>query len=110
MVEMKDRQGHLALLLLVLLAVPQSSGGGPQTISSQQAKPARSVTCSVSNPSYSGWCRVTEDLPAGMPGKKVCLGVLRCLNNIRCIKTYCNTTQIRGGWRLEKVDVGSKKN
>ncbi|HXW04950.1 MAG TPA: hypothetical protein VD833_06955 [Vicinamibacterales bacterium] len=66
------------------------------------AAPGRApVDCTFSNPRYSGNCveRVT-------PGEKqtpvqACRVVLGCLNDPRCVKTYCNATTIRGGWILE---------
>lgn len=62
------------------------------------------VTCDFSNPGYSGWCRVTKRLRAGQRARGICRQVLTCLNDARCIQTYCNATTIRGGWRLEKVE------
>ena len=108
---MRNLNRTLPLLLLALLAVSRPSGGvAASAASDQRTNSARRVTCSLSNPRYSGWCRVTENLPEGMTGKQVCESVLACLNDVRCSKTYCNATQIRGGWRLEQVDTGSKKN
>jgi hypothetical protein len=68
-------------------------------------KLSRVVTCAFSNPRYSGWCRVTEDLPEGMSADGICRDILGCLNDVGCTKTYCNATEIRGGWRLEQVDT-----
>ena len=63
----------------------------------------RTVTCSFSNPGYSGWCRQTETVPKEKSSAGVCREILACLNNTLCTKTYCNTTGIRGNWKLEKV-------
>ncbi len=63
----------------------------------------QAATCSFSNPVFSGFCRVTPKVPAGGSAKKACLGVLACLNDTRCIHTYCNATTIRVGWKLESV-------
>jgi len=68
--------------------------------------PAR-VTCAFSNPRFSGWCRVTEDVPDTSTPEGVCQTVLSCLNTVSCTKTYCNATEIRSGWRLEKVEAES---
>jgi hypothetical protein len=68
------------------------------------------VTCAAfSNPSYSSWCRVTENLREEAQADEVCQGVLRCLNDVDCVKTYCNATTIRGGWKLESVKTEAKK-
>jgi hypothetical protein len=68
---------------------------------------ASRVTCAFSNPRYSGWCRVTEEVPDTSTPEGVCQTVLRCLNTVACTKTYCNATEIRSGWRLEKVETES---
>jgi hypothetical protein len=74
---------------------------------SSEAAPDTSptVTCSFSHPSYSGMCKQTEALPKGTTGKEACESILSCLNDSRCIKTYCDATTIRGGWKLESVEV-----
>lgn len=70
----------------------------------------RSVTCELSNPAYSGWCRVTEAIPKGGTPAGVCEGVASCLNNPACVvRTYCNATTIRGGWKLESIRVEWRK-
>src|SRR5207253_2246001 len=99
--------GAVATALLAALALLSSSGSRGQT-GGEEKRPAGTVTCALSNPGYSGWCRVTEPLAAGASPRGVCRGVLRCLNDARCIKTYCKATTIRGGWRLESVQTGSK--
>jgi hypothetical protein len=76
---------------------PQSASPTPSA--------ARAVTCAMSNPGYSGWCRQNVDVPAGKSGRAACAAVVACLNNPQCVtKTYCNATTVRGGWRLEKVE------
>lgn len=69
------------------------------------ADPSPTVTCSFSHPSYSGMCKQSEALPKGTTGKEACESILSCLNDSRCIKTYCDATTIRGGWKLETVEV-----
>ncbi|HEY7112382.1 MAG TPA: hypothetical protein VIA45_05565 [Thermoanaerobaculia bacterium] len=61
------------------------------------------VTCSFSNPAYSGYCRETADVPKNGTGNAVCADILACLNDNACIKTYCQATTVRGGWKLESV-------
>jgi hypothetical protein len=108
------------LLVLPFAALASLSGGvrpaAGQTDAQTQspsasttpAPSAVTVTCDLSNPGYSGWCRVTKDLPAGRGPKAFCAQVLTCMNDVRCIKTYCDATTIRGGWRLEKVETTKK--
>ena len=69
------------------------------------ADPSPTVTCSFSHPSYSGLCKQSETLAKDTTGKETCEGILSCLNDSRCIKTYCDATTIRGGWKLESVEV-----
>jgi hypothetical protein len=69
---------------------------------------ASTVTCDFSNPGYSGWCRVTRQLRPDARPRGLCSNVLACLNEVRCNKTYCNATTIRGGWKLEKVETPPK--
>ena len=94
----------IALLGVALLVGSQI---GARSVSNEaQAKgKASRVTCALSNPRYSGWCRVTEDVPEGTKPESVCQDVLNCLNEVACTKTYCNATEIRGGWRLETVET-----
>jgi hypothetical protein len=87
----------------LLLLFPSASTQAPS------ASAAQSVTCAFSNPAYSGWCRVTDSVPPGSTSRAACRNILACLNNIQCIKTYCNATQIRGGWKLERVRSGPAK-
>ena len=74
---------------------------------SAQAQDApKKVTCSFSNPSYSGWCKQTAPIPQGGSADQVCQNILSCLNDTQCNETFCNATQIRGGWKLEKTETG----
>ena len=57
--------------------------------------PDPQAPCCFTNPSYGGVCEVTpvED--------ETCASILAYLNNPRSAgKTYCNSTEIRGGWKL----------
>ncbi len=73
--------------------------------SAQGQDPPTTVTCSFSNPSYSGWCKQTAPIPQGGSANQVCQNILSCLNNTQCDETYCDATQIRGGWKLEQVEA-----
>lgn len=91
----------VAALLLTLLAAYATSGEPTPPPASSSG---RTVTCALSNPGYSGWCRQSVAVPAGSTPRRACREVLACLNDERCAKNYCNQTQVRGGWRLEKVE------
>jgi hypothetical protein len=73
----------------------------------QDAPPTHTVTCTLSNPSYSGYCKVTEQAPGGQSANDACQAVLSCLNDVQCMKTYCDATQIRGGWELVSAVEGT---
>ncbi len=61
----------------------------------------RPVDCTFSNPRYAGMC-VEKTTPTGRQTPvQACRVILDCLNNPRCVKTYCNATTVRGGWSLE---------
>ncbi|HEX6972783.1 MAG TPA: hypothetical protein VF147_00195 [Vicinamibacterales bacterium] len=61
---------------------------------------AEPVACTFSHPQYSGQC-VEKVTPEGKQTPvQACRVVLDCLNNARCVKTYCQATTIRGGWTL----------
>lgn len=61
------------------------------------------VVCAFRNASYTGLC---EERAAYEPGRKleaICKPILDCLNDTRCIKTYCGATTVRQGWVLESA-------
>jgi hypothetical protein len=70
------------------------------------ASAARVVTCSFSNPGYSGFCNQTQNVPEGTSARKACGDILRCLNDARCVGAYCRETTIRAGWQLAAVHRG----
>ena len=88
----------------LLLAVLASSAPAAMT---QDAPKTRAVTCTLSNASYSGYCKVTEQAPASQSANDACQTVLSCLNDVQCLKTYCNATQVRGGWQLVSAAEGT---
>ena len=97
------------LLILLFAAVAAESASSTQASSPSTAPgAAQTVTYDFSNPGYSGWCRVTKQLRPGERSRGFCSRVLTCLNDVRCIRTYCNATTVRGGWKLEKVETAPK--
>jgi len=94
----------VSFLTLLLAALPAADA--PKTpVALDDSKAPKSVTCAFSNIRYSGWCRATQDIPEGSNADEVCQKVLNCLNDTSCTKTYCNATEIRGGWKLEEVQT-----
>jgi hypothetical protein len=88
-----------AALIAVLLLYER-----PRAAADESAA-AKTVVCSFSNPAFSGFCRESRGVARTDSGARVCAGILACLNDPRCAKTYCSATQIRGGWRLEKIEA-----
>ena len=98
-------------LLMTFLASSGSSRTSAEGASAPAATPGAvaTVTCALSHPSYSGWCRVTSDISTRAGAKRFCSQTLACLNDVRCTRTYCNATTIRLGWKLESVQTAFKK-
>ena len=61
------------------------------------------AVCRFSNAAYSGYCTERVAVPEGSTPEKECGAVLDCLNSTGCTKTYCQSTTIRQGWRLESA-------
>ena len=82
------------MITAILLSAALAAGG--------QALPAASATatCTFSNPSYSGECVESAPVAEGSTAMETCQGILECLNDTGCLKTYCQATEIRSGWRL----------
>ena len=87
-----------AFLLAAVLAIALRPAGA----SAQGAAPA-SATCTFTNPGFSGKCVENVPIPEGGTPATACRGVLACLNNPMCAKTYCQATTIRTGWKLESA-------
>ncbi|MCC6278214.1 MAG: hypothetical protein IT289_09900 [Oligoflexia bacterium] len=67
---------------------------------SQANEPAKAV-CVVHHLHYAGnYCTAETEIGANESIESACRAVEKCLNDVRCIKTYCNATTIRGGWTL----------
>ena len=103
----------LILFVAALAGTPAGVAADSASSTPTSAPPATpgaasTVTCDFSNPGYSGWCRVTQQLRQGKRPRAFCSQVLSCLNDVRCIRTYCNATTIRTGWKLEKVETPPK--
>jgi hypothetical protein len=92
-----SRRVFWAVVLVALFASTRgraASGDSPS---------GATATCVFTNPAYSGACTQTTPISAGSTAAQACQSVLSCLNNAQCEKTYCNATQVRGGWKLESA-------
>lgn len=85
----------VAALALLVAAAPAPSPAGPP--------PPAKATCVFSNPGFSGKCVENADVPDGSSPAQACQAILQCLNNVDCLKTYCQATTIRSGWKLESA-------
>jgi hypothetical protein len=92
---MKRTLGLAALLAFPLSGSPAPSEAGPP--------PPPQATCVFSNPGYSGKCVQNTDVPQGSTAQQACESILQCLNDVDCLKNYCNSTTIRNGWKLESA-------
>jgi hypothetical protein len=68
----------------------------------------RTVECTFSNPGYAGLCTETTTAPETKLPEEACRPILECLNDARCVKTYCGATTIRDGWKLESAKARGK--
>ena len=75
----------------------------PQRGDSQQG--SRVVACTFSNPGYAGFCTEKATASKDTKPEAACKPILDCLNDARCVKTYCGSTTIRSGWKLESAKV-----
>jgi tetratricopeptide (TPR) repeat protein len=86
------------LVLAGTLALIPFAGSPPAV----HASPAR-AKCVFSNPLFAGRCTETTDVSKGSSARQACEVILACLNNATCIKTYCEATTIRQGWKLDSA-------
>ena len=93
----RTRLASTAVAVLVL------SGAALSRLLGAAPAPRPKATCVLTNPSYSGPCSVTVEVPKDGTPRQACEAVLACLNDTRCLKTYCSATTIRGGWALREV-------
>lgn len=89
---------RLTLLVMVALAC---AGSVALVVAVQKQEPP--VVCGLRNPSYTGLCEERAPYEQGKKLDAICAPILDCLNDTRCIKTYCGATTIRQGWVLESA-------
>jgi hypothetical protein len=88
--------------LLAMAAVGLSAGPA-------SAKNGR-ASCTFANPTYSGQCVETAEIPEGATATQACETILACLNDVQCLKTYCRATEIRSGWTLVSAEAAQEGN
>ena len=98
-----------ALMLAALLAVGAAAIGAHLLGEASAATPGPAqakeppVVCAFRNPSYVGLCEERTPFVQGKKLDAICRPILDCLNDTRCIKTYCGATTVRQGWVLESA-------
>ena len=90
----------LTALLLVLILEARSA-------TSQGVPPAAKATCVFTNPAFAGKCVQNADVGKGSSPKQACESILGCLNNTGCLKTYCQATSVRNGWKRESAKAAA---
>lgn len=65
------------------------------------AQAAAKASCVFTHPAFSGKCTENVDVAENSSADEACSVILDCLNDVRCTKTYCSATSLRGGWKLE---------
>ncbi len=65
--------------------------------------PAVEVTCTFGNPSYAGDCVEKTTRDEKQKPAAACSVILACLNDPRCVKSYCQATTVRQGWTLKSA-------
>ena len=96
----------VGIALLLTAAVSARGHGSPAP---PEEPETFTVECTFSNPSYSGHCGVSEVPPRSTSAQSACKRILVCLNEAKCTKTYCNSTTIRSGWKLESAKAKSSE-
>ena len=99
-----------SLALAVSLAaviVPGAAAGQHETPAGTRQASAK-ATCVLTHRAYSGKCTQNVDVAEGSTANDACSVVLDCLNDVRCTKTYCGATSLRGGWRLDSAVSGTE--
>ena len=97
-----------AMLVVIWMIGLAATAGGPSDParaaaagSGQKEEPP--VVCGFRNASYAGLCEERSPYEKDKELKALCQPILDCLNDTRCIKTYCGNTTIRRGWTLESA-------
>jgi hypothetical protein len=96
----------LAVLLVAGLTSRLAAGQG-ETEARIRLAPVK-ASCVFTHPAFSGKCTENVDVAENSTATDACSAILDCLNDVRCTKTYCSATTLRGGWKLETPSSGAK--
>jgi hypothetical protein len=95
------------VMLLWTIGSAALGGGHSAALTAVSAVPAQNkeppVVCGFRNPSYAGLCEEKTPFVKGKELEEICKPILDCLNDTRCVRTYCGSTTIRQGWTLESA-------
>jgi hypothetical protein len=61
---------------------------------------ATTVACTFDHADYAGQCVENTATEGDQTPVLACQAILSCVNDSRCVKTYCQSTTLRGGWKL----------
>ena len=92
----------LSIAMSGMLAGGQSAPAPASPASGGQATEPP-VVCGFRNTAYAGLCEERAPYIKDKKLEVICQPILDCLNNPRCIKTYCGSTTVRQGWTLESA-------
>jgi hypothetical protein len=91
---MRRTRWIVSALALMTAAASSYSPAGP---------PPAQATCVFTNPAFAGKCVENTAVADGSSPAVACESILQCLNDVDCLKTYCQATTIRYGWKLESA-------
>jgi hypothetical protein len=97
----------LLIAVLFVSALAQRSAAVQEEAATRIGQAPKKAECVFVQPSFSGKCRESVEVTEKSTAADACAAILECLNDVRCTKTYCSATTIRGGWKLESSDPSS---
>jgi hypothetical protein len=86
---------------------PRSAAGQGEAAARAEQSPGK-ASCVFTHPAFSGKCTENVDVAETSTAVDACSAILDCLNDVRCTKTYCSATTLRGGWKLESASAESR--
>jgi hypothetical protein len=105
---MATSAASLALAALLAAGLVPGPAAGQHEAPAGTRQASAKATCEFTHRAYSGKCTQSVDVAEGATANDACAIVLDCLNDVRCTKTYCGATSLRGGWKLESAVSGSE--
>ncbi len=90
----------LAVVFVSALAARPAAVGQAVAAAGADQAPGKAA-CVFTHPAFAGKCTENVDVAENSSADEACSVILECLNDVRCTKTYCSATSLRGGWKLE---------